>query len=287
MKRTIFPALALCAGVTAQAQYSAWLPAEQQFVVTPGFTYSRFDEFWMGNEKVDNPPNGKRLHQYVSYVGLEYGILENLAADVTVGYTWTESKAFNATGRETGDRGIADTYAGLRYQVFDETKHEKCWGPTIAFRLGAVIPGTYDEDFPFSAGDGAAAVEGSVLLAREICPGFGLFGDAGYRIREGDVPDDFFGAGGVYGSVKGFTASVAYRHIQSTSGPDIGDPGFGTEFGFPEVREVSQNVEFGLGYTCPKTGVHVQGFFARTLDGRNTGARKIFGGSVSIPFGGK
>ena len=284
MKRTLISALALAAGVSAHAQYSAWLPKEKQFVVTPGFTYSTFDRFWMADEKVDNPPNGDSLDQYTPYLVLEYGILPDLAADVTVGYTWTDTDAFVPGG--DSDDGLADTLVGLRYRVLDEHKREGSWWPTISLRVGGVIPGTYDEDFPFSAGDGALGGEGSVLLAKEICPGFGVFGDIGYRLRDDDVPNDVFGSAGIYAGYRGFNGTVAYRHVQGTSGPDIMDPGFGTRFGFPEVKEISQNIEFGLGYT-DQDERHYQIFYARTLDGRNTGERNIFGLSVSFVFGGE
>lgn len=283
MKRILLPVLAMAAGTAAQAQYSAWLPSEQQFVVTPGFTYSTFDRFWMGDQKVDNPPNGESLDQYTPYIGLEYGILRDLALDATVGYTWTETDAFGPNS--SSDNGLADTYIGMRYRFHDEKKDPDCWLPSMAIRVGGVIPGTYDEDFPFSAGDGAAAIEGSLLLAREICPGFGAFADIGYRFRDG-VPDDVFGSAGLYAGFKGFTGSVAYRHVQGTSGPDIGDPGFGTRFGFPEVKEISQNLEYGLGYT-DSGGRFYQVFYAHTIDGRNTGRRDIIGVSASFPIGGR
>jgi hypothetical protein len=282
MKRTLISALALCAGLSANAQLSAWLPKEDQFIVTPGFVYSTFDEFWLGNDKIDNPPNGKDLEQAISFISVEYGVTPKVALDLTVGYTWTETKAFGGSG-ERDDRGLADTYLGIRYRLWDEREHEGCLLPTVAVRVGGVIHGTYDENFPFSAGDGANGLEGSLLLAREICPGFGAFGDVGYRFRDEEVPNDFFASGGFYVGYAGFNATVAYRHVQSTSGPDIGDPGFT----FPELKEISQNVEFGLGYTCPRTEIHAQVFYAHTIDGRNTGQKDIIGFSVSLPFGGK
>ncbi len=281
MKRTLIPALALCAGISAHAQYSAWLPDERQFVVTPGFVYSTFDKFWVGDTRVDNPPNGKSLDQYITFLSVEYGILPDLAADLTVGYTWTDTKAFGASGTRD-DNGLADTYFGLRYRIWDEQKHDECLLPTIAVRVGGIIAGTYDENFPFSAGDGAHGLEGSLLLAREICPGFGLFGDIGYRFRDEDVPNDFFASGGFYMGYAGFNATVAYRHVRGMSGTDIGDPGFT----FPELKEITHNLEFGLGYTDAGER-HYQVFYARTIDGRNTGQKNIIGVSASFPFGGK
>ena len=282
MKRTLISALALAAGLSAHAQYSAWLPGEQQFVLTPGATFSTFDRFWLGKDNVRNPGDDS-LDQFTTYLALEYGFTKKLAGDLTIGYTGVDTDSF---GHES-DWGSSDTTFGLRYRLWDEHEHEDCWMPTIAVRVGGIIAGSYDENFPFSAGDGAGGFEGSLLFAREICPNSGIYGDVGYRFRENDVPDDLFGSVGVYGRYAGFTATIAYRHVQGTSGGDIGGPGFGTSYGFPQVKEINQIAELGLGYTCPRTDIHAQVFYAHSLDGRNTGQKDIYGFSVSFPFGGK
>jgi hypothetical protein len=285
VKNYLIPAVVLAAGVSAQAQYSAWLPKQNEFIVTPVFTYSTFDEFWLGDDKMGNPgavpsKNDESLDQYTGYLVLEYGFTERLAADLSVGYTATDTEAFVPGG--DSDRGLADVMAGLRYRLVDEHSEAAYGFPTVTIRAGVIIPGTYDENFPFSAGDGAHGFETSILLAKEICPGFGAFGDIGYRVRENDVPDDFLASVGLYAAYRGFSASVAYRHVQGLSGPDIGDPGFT----FPEVKEIVQNVEGGLGYT-DSGGRFYQVFYARTIDGENTGQKDIIGFSASFPFGGK
>ena len=283
MKKTLIPALVLAAaGASAYAQqYSAWLPAEQQFVITPGATYSTFDRFWVGKNNVENP-GGDSLDQFTTYLSFEYGLLKTFAADLTVGYTGVDTDSFGGDS----DWGSTDTTLGLRYRLLNEFEREDCWLPSIAVRVGAIMPGSYDENLPFSAGDGAGGYEGSLLLARQICPGFGVYGDIGYRFREDDVPDDLFGSAGIYAGYAGFTATLAYRHVQGTSGGDIDDPGFMTRFGFPQLKEINQTAEVGLGYTDPGDR-HYQVFYARTIDGRNTGQKNIFGLSVSIPIGGK
>ena len=151
---------ALCFG------QSAWLPATHELKTTPGFSYSSFDEFWVGRTKVKNPPNGKSLDQYTGYVSLEYGIFENLAADATMGYTATSTDAF---GGNASDEGLSDTMLGLRYRLIDENNAPCRWAPTLAIRAGAVIAGSYDSNKPFSAGDGAGQLE----LRHGIEPGNG------------------------------------------------------------------------------------------------------------------
>jgi len=266
---------------------SAWLPAEQQFIATPGFSFSTFDRFWMGRTKISNPPNGKSLDQYTGFVSLEYGILDNLAADATVGYTATDTDAF---GGNASDKGLADTMLGLRYRLLDEHNPSCPWAPTISLRAGAVIAGTYDSNKPFSAGDGAHAFEGSLLLGKAFGDsGFGLYGEIGYRVRESPVPDDIFGRAGAYQQLGPVTVAAGYRHVQSRSGLDIGGPGFdpaaGRSHGFPAVKEINQLFEGGVSFT-DKAGRSYYFSFIKSIDGRNTGDKMVYLLTVSLPFGG-
>src|SRR5436309_8681792 len=286
--KTLLPSsLALLTGGAACFGQSAWLPAHNQFKATPGFSFSTFDEFWAGDKKVSNPPNGDSLRQYSGYVTMEYGILRNLAADATVGYTATDTDAF---GGNASDNGLMDTSLGLRYRLVDEFNSHYTWMPTLTLRAGAVIPGTYDENKPFSAGDGAYAFESSLLFGKAIgdC-GFGLYGDFGYRVREDPVPDEFFGTAGVYQQIGPVTLAVGYRHIQPVSGIDIGgkdfNPALGASHGFPATKEINKLVEGGISFT-DKGGRNYQFTVAGSVDGRNTGDKSIFGFNVTLPFGG-
>lgn len=273
MKKIALFAFATTSCLTAGAQ-SAWLPAPKQLVATPSVSFQTYDEFWAGDVKVKLPDD---VDQYYGGIMLEYGITPVLAADLTIGYTRVETKAFGGDGE---DDGLADTSFGLRWKFLDEEATVSAYTPTLTLRAGGIIEGTYDENFPFSAGDGASGAQVSLLLGKEFGQsGFGIFGDFGYRYRGEHVPDDLFGSFGIYQSIKSFTLSVGYRHIQGLSGEDIGDPGFR----FPEVREIQQNIEAGVGYT-DRGGRFYQFFYAHTLDGKNTGDKDIFGLSASIPF---
>ena len=122
-----------------------------------------------------------------------------------------------------------------------------------------------------------------MLLGKAICPNFGVYGDFGYRTRANDVPDDLFGSAGVYVTWRSITLSGGYRHVQGLSGGDIGDPGFGTTFGFPQTKEIQQSVEASLGFTDPG-GRHYALFGAKSVAGRNTGDKCVIGLAASFPF---
>jgi len=269
----------------AYAQVTAYIPEPGEFVATASYQFQRYEDFWLGGGRfsLQTATGYETQHQHSTFITIEAGIARRVAADVTLGYTWAEFVDGPPGSDDLSDDGLTDTTVGLRYRLVDE--REITWLPTITARVGAIIAGTYDETFPFSAGDGANGVEASLHFGQQICPNFGLYADVGYRWRENDVPDDIFGSAGVNLRWGGVTLSAGYRHIESVDGPDIGAPGFGTEFGFPQVREIQQNVEASLGYV-DGGGRFYQVYYSRTIEGRNTGEKDILGLSVSIPFGG-
>ena len=285
MKKIILASLAAAlAADAAHAQLSAYTPERNQLISTIAYQYQRYGDFWVGetNIPLKLATGFREQRQHATFLTLEYGILDDLALDVTVGYSWTEFTG--GPGGNLTDDGFTDTSFGLRYRVVDERKITAL--PTITLRVGGILAGTYDEAFPFSSGDGADGFETSALLARQLCPGLGLYGEIGYRWRDSDVPDDLFGAAGLAVTyIPNVTLSVGYRHTEGQGGPDIGAPGFGTTFGFPQVKEVDQRLETSLAYT-DGGGRNYAVYFAQTLNGRNTGEKSIFGISVSIPFGG-
>jgi hypothetical protein len=284
-KNNLLLGFALTVSTTACFGQSAWLPSRQEFKVTPGFTYSTFDEFWAGRTRVGPlKANDESLDQYTGFIGLEYGILENLAADATIGYSGTSSTM--ALGE--GDKGLTDTMLGMRYRLLDENNAPCPFAPTVALRVGGIIPGTYDENTPFSVGDGAYGFESSLLFGKAFgTTGFGMYGDIGYRIRENPVPDDLFGSIGVFQQIAPVTLNVGYRHVQSLSGIDIGGPGFdpgaGPAHGFPATKEITQLIEGGVSYT-DKGGRIYQVIVAKSIDGRNTGDKFIIGVNATFSF---
>lgn len=285
MKNSLVPVAGLClfAAAAAHAQYSAHLPAKDQLTITPSYAYSTYDKIWMGNTKVDL---GTRQSQHSGFVTFEYGALDQVAFDLTLGYTVAEFE------NGPDDDGLTDTTFGMRWTLVDEKTAGCPFTPTTAIRFGGIIAGTYDENFPYSAGDGASGFETSLIFGKEICPGFGLYGDLGWRTRNHSVPDDLFCSAGAYMAYKGVSLSGGYRHVQGLSGGDIGDStgrhvfnpagGPGT-YGFPQVKEINQLVEASLGYS-DSGGRFYSVFGAKNVDGKNTGDKWIAGASITIPL---
>lgn len=273
---------ALLTTVFSASAQSAWLPEHGELIVTPGYIYQSFDKFLVGKTKMSLPDD---ITQQTGFLALEYGLCPRLAADFTIGYTRVE---FEPPGGPDFTRsGLDDTRIGLRYRLVDENAHDQAWIPAVAWRFGGIIAGTYDIPTslpPINPGDGANGFETSFSFGKLFGEtGFGAYGELGGRVRNHDVPADIFGHVGVFQQLGPVTLNFGYRHIQGLSGGDIGGPGFGTAFGFPQVKEINQIIEGGVAYT-DRGGRTYQIVVAQKVDGRNTGDKFIVGLNVSIPL---
>jgi len=254
-----------------------WTMPEGEATVFGGVVFETFDEFYRGEDKTDLPFG--ESDQYTYSIGGSYGITDDLTFDLAIGYVTVDGEAF-----EHDEEGLNDSTLALRYRVVDEFADDSGL-PSLALRLGVIIPGSYDEGaFPISPGDGAAGVELSTLWGKMFGDtGLGTYGELGLRLREGSVPEDLYVYAGLfYTFLEAVTVSGEFRRDQALSGIDIGSANF-TPDRSTELKEITNNIEFGLGYTCPG-GYYFGVLYGNTVDGRNTGKKDIWGASFSIPL---
>jgi hypothetical protein len=224
------------------------------------------------------------------YVALQYGITERWAADLNVGATTLGWRSFSPGNQVEDTTGLADWSFGVRYQIFNETEENSLWLPTLTFRAGAVLPGTYSQDIAFAPGVRSAAIEPE-LLARKYFgwPGLGAYGDVLYRWNRTTGNDQYITVVGLFQQIWSWELDVGYRHLQTLSGGDIffTNPADPTTIVYPrDVREINDSIEAGFSYTTAKTHIRF-GFHSRiVLGGNNTDNKFWVGGSVDIPFGG-
>jgi len=272
---TAFGALLLA---DVQAQFSAYLPVAGRTEVTVSHTVVSFDSFWAGTRRLDTRAtlgsSGK--DQTTTLLTIERGLSARWAADLTVGHTRAKLDAFPS------DEGRADTVVGLRYQISDELESFNRTLPTLTLRLGGIIAGDYDEGLPFSAGDGASGADFSLLFGRSLNRWVTLLGDVGYRWRDG-APEELLGSAGVAVTCGQWVFSTAWRYEGSVSGLDIFGPGFGTAGGFPQTKERNSTLQAGVGFPVGDQ-LYLQVYGALTLNGRNTGDKRIAGLAASMGF---
>lgn len=227
------------------------------------------------------------------YFTLDYGITEKWAADVNFGATTVGWRSFDPNGGIQETTGLMDTSFGVRYQLFNEANANNCpWVPTLTFRAGAVVPGSYNRYIAFDPGNHSVAIEPSILARKHFgWTGLGAWFDAWYRWMHTNGNDQYMASVGLFQQIRRWELDAGFRHLQATSGEDIilfgdGVPYQGISYK-TDVREISESFQAGFSYTTKKRHIRY-GFMAqKTFDGRNTDSKLWLSGYFDIPFGGR
>lgn len=281
-----------------RAPFAQWadVPRMGQLVFGAFYEQSEAYHIWqMGNNRanINLRVGGENygIDYRQGYFMLDYGLTERWAADLNLGGTTVGWRSFDNGGiQET--TGAMDPTFGVRYQLFNEATALSPWIPTLTFRAGGFVPGSYNQHIPFAPGNHGAGIEPSILFRKHVgWPGFGVWGDAFYRWEHTIGADQYMASFGVFQQIKQWELDVGYRHFQTISGEDIqlGPPGSSSgayqSIVYPtDVREINDSIDAGFSFTTSKK--HWQyGFHARkTFDGSNTASSLWLGAYVNIPF---
>jgi len=271
--------------------FAQWADVPEQGQLVAGLVYEESEAYHIcagGRVRnvTFNASDGERYGIDINqgYLALQYGITERWAADFNAGATTAGWRYFDNGGVQS-TTGIMDWSFGVRYQLFNEARAQSPWIPTLTFRAGAVMPGSYNQNFAFAPGVRSAAIEPELLVRKHFgWTGLGLLGDALYRWNRTTANDQYITSIGLFQKIKGWELDVAYRHLQTLSGGDI--------ILFPDnsiyypraVRENNDSIEAGFSYTTSKRHIRY-GFYTRTVvDGSNTDSKFWIGGSIDVPF---
>lgn len=295
LSAALTPAL-LASENSPHAPFAQWanVPERGQFVVGLAYQESESYHAWAGstyhNVTVRSGGEDYGIDINQGYLTLQYGITRKWAVDVAVGYTTVGWRYFSANQQAQSTSGLMDTAIGVRYQICDENETTCKYAPTLTFRAGAVLPGTFDQGFPFAPGNRSAAIEPELLLRKHFgWTGLGFFADGLFRWNRTTHNDQYLVSAGLFQQIKGWELDVAYRHLGTITGEDIIlDSANPSAIYYPiELRENNDAIEAGFSYTTPKRKFQY-GFYTRTVvDGSNSDAKFWIGGYVNFPFGGK
>jgi hypothetical protein len=285
------------------APFAAWadLPAPGQLVAGLFYDESESYHIWANggqrynvNTSAEGEDYGIDINQ--GYLTFQYGFNEKWAADLNVGATTTGWRTFSNDGSPGSIRsttGLMDLAFGVRYQIFNEaTDTNFAWMPTLTFRAGAVLPGSYSQNFPFAPGVRSAAIEPEFLIKKHFgWTGFGSYGDALYRWNRTTGNDQVIVAFGLLQQIKGWELDAGYRHLQTLNGTsleyDSGTQTLSTSDGsnaFSAVREDNDSIEAGFSYTTTKRHIKYS-FYTRTVFAGNNSDQKFWiGGGLEMPF---
>jgi hypothetical protein len=285
------------------AAFAEWaeLPAPGQLVVGAFYDESESYHMWAnGGQRynVDNLNNGEHYGIDINQgdFTFQYGISTKWAADLNVGVTTAGWRTFSNGGTPGSIRkttGLMDIAFGVRYQIFNENDTNfPSWTPTLTFRAGAVLPGSYTQNLPFAPGIRSAAIEPEFLAKKHFgWEGFGAYGDALYRWNRTTGNDQVLFSFGFFQQIKGWELDAGYRHLQTVNGTDLlYNPGTRTlatsdgSYAFSGLREINDSVEAGFSYSTSKRHIKYS-FYTRTVfDGNNSDEKFWIGGGIEMPF---
>ncbi len=268
------------------------LPEPGQFIVGAIYEESEAYHIWAGgrqyNVAVRSAGEKYGIDMNQGYLSGQYGINERWAADLSIGYTSAGFRPAPSVIDSTS--GLMDVAFGVRYQVFREDPATHPWLPTLTLRAGAVLPGSFAENFPFAPGTRSAAIEPEVLARKHFgWPGLGAYLDALFRWNRTTGNDQYLTAVGLFQELGRWELAAGYRHLQTITGSDlIYLPGATPVLIYPrDPREINDAVEAGFSYTTAWHNIRL-GFHSRTSFAGNNSDRKFWvGGSIDIPLGGR
>lgn len=278
--------------------FAEWATLPPKGVLEIGAHYQESEAyyFWTADQryKADFKKGGEHYGIDVNqgYLALQYGLTERWAADLAVGVTTAGWRFFandgNTNGGSRSTTGLMDIALGVRYQICHEDAAEPAasWKPDLAFRAGAVLPGSFDEKFPFAPGVASAAIEPELLARKHFgWQGFGAYFDGLFRWNKTTANDQYILALGLFQQIKGWELHAGWRHLGSISGDSIGFDPATRVIDYPRaVRENSDAVEAGFSYTFPRRHIRLE-FYSRTVfDGSNTDKKFWVGGGVTVPL---
>jgi hypothetical protein len=279
----------------AHEPFAQWadVPAYGQLVARLTYEESDAYHFWAGDNRhiVDYHLNGEHYGIDINqgYLSLQYGITEKWAADLSIGYTtvgWRYFANGTAPGRVRSTVGLMDVPFGLRYQIFREGEENCFWTPTLTFRTGAILPGSFNQHLPFSPGTRSTAIEPELLARKHFgWTGLGGYADALFRWNHTSANDLYIVNFGLFQQIKNWELDAGFRHLQCISGENIQFNNTTHDIVYPRaVREIQDSIEAGFDYRTSWHGLRV-GFQSRTVfDGSNTDKKFWLGGFVEMPF---
>ena len=189
----------------------------------------------------------------------------------------------NGTIRST--TGLMDVSFGIRYQLLNERSAESPWIPTLTFRAGAVLPGSYNENLHSPRGCVPRPLNRSCSRANiSGWPGLGAYFDGLYRWNRTTGNDQYIPMIGFFQQIKQweinmataicrrFPAATSFGWVMAASSTHV------------TYRENNDAIEAGFSYTTPK--LHIRyGFHTRAvIDGNNSDDKFWVGGSINIPL---
>ncbi len=250
--------------------------------IAVGYAFNSFDSFFAGEEEVDPVPAHEEIEQSIINLYASYGILDNLDVTATLPYIFAQSAAGpDPVNGLTEDDAFQDLTVNLKWSPLQS----KFGNGYVSYQaaLGFSTPiGDYAENGILSIGNGASAVNATLLTHIQLNAGFFATFSAGYSFR-GQADDFDVPNAAMLGAKLGYAGKKFYVDVWSDSqfsesdAVDISSEAFMGNF--PETRvdwlRLGANAYYSI---VPAFGLTAG--FGTVLDGRNVGKSTYYTGGV-------
>jgi hypothetical protein len=275
--RTPIPVLVLLIALAAAAPAGAidvngFLPAAGEGDVALSYTAESWDSFWLGETKVDSPPELGTVDLTSITLWGRFGLTDNAALIVNLPHVDADNDGLV----NFDDSGLQDAAALLlaRFASYGSGAVQHRWLGGLGLRTPA---SGYEANLPVDIGDGTTDI--LTRLVYQLEWGGGYFSQqVGFDLRSKDAPDNWT----LYTELGFPTGPVTwigyYQQVLANGGTDIGDSGFT----FPSNQEEFQRVGLRV-FGRFNDHFGLSGSYFTTLDGRNSAETEGF--SVGTVFG--
>ena len=234
------------------------------------YASKNYTEFWKG-PNVMTAPNGG-LHQKIVSVYGKYALSDALEISASIPYISNKSD-----DEVVSDDQVQDISIFLKGKIFDVA------GFTGGLSLGTNIATGYDPGSLYSLGNGATTVDGILLLGYQSDIGLSVDLQAGYSIRNGDVPNATLFLTKVGYGIDWIYLDLGVGFQASADGLDIMGPGFTGPVDFPKSK-VNYSQLFGCVYVPLSETLGAIGNWGFALSGRNIGKYNYLGLGMGLSW---
>jgi hypothetical protein len=262
--------------VIAQHLVSGFSQAKGKFAVAVSTTREKFDEFYLGDEK--SSITIRKLDKIITQsfnLYAAYGLTDKMSVIINIPYIITESHRLS-DNQKVGEKNFQNAALVIQQKLLQKENKKGIFSVTAG--LGFSTPlSNYATNLIYSIGNQSTHINPSGLVQYKLANGLFANAQAGYSLRTNKVPDAVLSAAKI-----GFAGKLVYveawiNNQTSTSGIDIGGPGFTPER-FPETRVNTTNI----GASIFVAGVTVGA--GKRLAGRNAGLPTFYSVGLAVTF---
>lgn len=260
----------------AQHLVSGSSQGKGKFAVAVSTTREKFDEFYLGDKKssITIRKLDKIITQSINLYAA-YGLTNKIDLIMNIPYIITQSRRLT-DNQKVGEKNLQNGALVIQMKLLQ--KKDSIGVFSVTGGLGFSTPlSNYATNLIYSIGNQSSHINPSMLVQYKLANGLFINGQGGYSFRTNKVPDAILTSAKIGYAGKLFYLEGWINNQTSTSGIDIGGPGFTPER-FPETRVNTTNI----GASVFIAGVTLGG--GKRLTGRNAGLPSYYTIGLAVTF---